>query len=133
MIERKITKAEIEAAAKSLWGDDYGLGDMMNLKAALEAAERVRVQMIDREEEMGDEIERLTAENKRLRAERDQWKADCELRSQTAADRLEALKVCEAEIERLRWALQRIVAEAGSDDGQTAWYGGFARRALEQQ
>jgi hypothetical protein len=37
-----------------------------------------------------------------LRAERDQWKSDCELRSQTAIDRLEALRDCEAEIERLR-------------------------------
>lgn len=45
-----------------------------------------------------------------LRQERDQWKADCELRSQTAVDRLEALKVCEAKIERLRAALLQIRA-----------------------
>jgi hypothetical protein len=62
--------------------------------------------------EAADEIERLRTELAfrapeakivtTLRAERDQWKSDCELRSQTAIDRLEALRDCEAEIERLR-------------------------------
>lgn len=39
-----------------------------------------------------------------------------------------------AEATRLRAALKRIVAEADSDDGLTAWDGGdIARAALEQQ
>lgn len=76
------------------------------------------------------------AEIERLRAERDQWKSDCELRSQTASDRLEALVKLEREVERLRAALQAIADNTRSeieDDVAANRASEIAYRALEQE
>ena len=74
----------------------------------------------------GAEIERLNAEVAKLRLVI-VHEADC---TEAADD--EAMRRGH-EIERLRAALQRIVDEADSDDGLTAWDGGdIAREALNK-
>lgn len=53
-------------------------------------------------------------------------------RSDAAAHLGERLNAAADEVDRLRAALQRIVEEAESDDGMTAWDGSaIARAALE--
>jgi chromosome segregation ATPase len=86
---------------------------------SLNALRRERVEAADEIEQLRDEtrwqsfrIADKDCEIERLRAERDQWKSDCELRSQTAIDRLEALRDREAEVERLRAVLHQIATNA---------------------
>ena len=76
--------------------------------------------------EAADEIERL-------QADRDEWKFGCELRSQTASDRLDSLKKLTAVIEQLRAALKAIADYSPGKDMASLLLRNYARDALERK